>query len=366
MFVRLDGCRGSASCFAHSPVPVQLAGARGFSRRVKAVANIRKEDIMKRCLSHAAAAFAVAAAVACQPGPAGLSEQDKTAIRTFFVDAGRLASTGPKTDWAAFVRHYYTEDATVMVPNARPVKGRAAIQAILEAVTPMSDVTFDPIEVDGRGDLAFVRGDYAMTMNASGASAAGRKGKYVDILKKQADGSWKVIYDSFSSNLPPPGIRIPISVMAADASPEVRNLGDIVGTWLFDGTFTFDPKAAAGPVDLMFTCGWFSGGYHVLCHLGGSLSGARYEKVYPYFYDSGTKRYVCDSVITDGSRSVGRLAIQPGVWLHTSDMILGGKPARVKWTLADMSPAGGAWKWEMSVAGGPWTVAGEGKYVAVK
>ena len=34
--------------------------------------------------------------------------------------------------------------------------------------------------------------------------------------------------------------------------------------------------------------------------------------------------------------------------------------------MSDVSPAGGAWKYELSVAGGPWTFVGEGKFVAVK
>jgi len=254
---------------------------------------------MKRYLSLAVVGLVVAAAaVACQPGSAGLSAQDKAAIKKLCDDAATMM-TQPKPDWAAYVQHYYAEDATVLVPNMPPVKGRAAIQALFAAFPPVTNVKFDPAEVDGRGDLAYVRGNYEMTMNPPGAPALTDKGKYLEVHKRQADGAFKVLYDSWSSDLPLPGLMIPTSVMAADASPEIKKFGDIVGTMKFDGTVKPGPNAPEGPLAMATTCAWFTRGTHVVCRFGGTM-------------------------------------------------------------------AGGAWKWELSVAGGPWTVVGEGKYLAVK
>jgi ketosteroid isomerase-like protein len=304
--------------------------------------------------------------VACQPGPAGLSDQDKAAIRTFFDDAARIVNAQQKTNWAAYVQHYYAEDATVLPPNAPPVRGRAAIQVGFEALPPVSNVKFDLVDVDGRGDMAYARGDYAMTMSAPGAPPVTGKGKYVDVFKKQPDGSWKVVYNSFSSNLPVPGLRIPTAAVAADASPEIRKLGDVVGTMTFDGTVKPDPNAPGGPLAMATTCAWFTSGTHVVCRFSGTMAGAPFDELFANVYDVKSKSYAFYSVSSDRTNVVGRIAITPGTWVYSSEPMVGGKPARSRWTMSNMSPAAGAWKWELSVAGGPWTVVGEGKYVAVK
>lgn len=319
---------------------------------------------MKRYLLLVFAVFVIVAAVACQPGATGLGDQDKAAITKLCNDAATLM-TQPTPDWAAYVQ-YYADDATVLAPNMPPVKGRAAIQAVLASYPPVTEAKFEPVDVDGLGDLAYVRGNYEMTMNPPGAAPITDKGKYLEVYKRQADGSFKVVYDSWSSDLPVPGLVVPTGSVAAAASPEVKKLGDIVGAWRFDGTFKADPAAAASPVDLGYTCGWFSGGHQVVCHMAGTLVGGPYGELTTHFYDSGAKAYVFDSIASDGSHGAGRTAIQPGVWAHMSEATIGGKPAKMKWTLSDMSAAGGAWKYEVSVAGGPWVTTGEGKFSAVK
>ncbi|MBA2471329.1 MAG: hypothetical protein H0V41_03460 [Pseudonocardiales bacterium] len=46
------------------------------------------------------------------------------------------------------------------------------------------------------GDLAYSTGTYAF------ANPPIDKGKFVDVWKKQADGSWKAVIDIFNSDLP--------------------------------------------------------------------------------------------------------------------------------------------------------------------
>lgn len=320
---------------------------------------------MNRSLSLTVVALVAVAAVACQPGVAGLTDQDKAAIGKLCDDAA-VMMTQAKPDWAAYVQHYYAEDATVLAPNMPPVKGRAAIQAVLGSYPPIASVKFSPVDIDGRGDLAYVRGNYEMTMTVPGAAPVVDRGKYLEVHKRQADGAFKVVYDSWSSDLPLPGLVIPTSAMAADASPEVKQFAGVVGAWRFDGTFKADPAAAASPVDLAYRCGWFSGGYQVVCHMAGTILGGPYGELTTHFYDPLAKEYIFDSIVSDGSRGVGKTALQPGVWIHTGDATVGGKPAKMKWTLNDMSAGGGTWKYEVSVAGGPWVTTGEGKFSAVK
>lgn len=101
--------------------------------------------------------------------------------------------------WAAT----FTEDGTVLPPNGAAVQGRAAIQAWAEAFPPVSDFQATIVAVDGRGDLAYIRGTYSMNLNIPGAPAPiADRGKYISIWQKQADGSWLAVHDIFNSDLP--------------------------------------------------------------------------------------------------------------------------------------------------------------------
>lgn len=141
---------------------------------------------------------------ACQvppPEPAALSEQDITAIEES-TDAFAQASL--EKNWNA-VAQLYTEDAMFMPPNRAAVEGRTAIEEWLEDSPPMTDFKLNTEEIDGRGDLAFVRGTYSMAFVPEGASEPVQdNGKYIEIRRKQPDGSWLIARDIFNSDLPIP------------------------------------------------------------------------------------------------------------------------------------------------------------------
>jgi ketosteroid isomerase-like protein len=64
-------------------------------------------------------------------------------------------------------------------------------------------ITVDVAEIEGRGDLAYIRGTYSETLSFGGNEPVDLEGKYVWILKKQADGSWLVTVGISNSNQPP-------------------------------------------------------------------------------------------------------------------------------------------------------------------
>jgi ketosteroid isomerase-like protein len=142
----------------------------------------------------------------CQTKPApGLAETDRTAIRTTFEAALKLAKVpaNPQIkDWNAYCSLYYAPDATALASNEPAVKGLPAITHFMNTFPPIT--RFSPkIElIDGEGGLAYVKGTYEMTIQATPQLAVNDKGKYLEVWKKQADGSWKAIYDCFSSDLP--------------------------------------------------------------------------------------------------------------------------------------------------------------------
>jgi uncharacterized protein (TIGR02246 family) len=152
------------------------------------------------------------ALAACGTPPASLTEADRTAIREVSDEFTARFTAGD----LAGLMELYTEDATFMPPGAPAVEGRAAIQAFMTAFPRVTAMNFDLEEVDGRGDLAFVRGSYRMTMDVPGAPGpVTDSGKFVEIRRKQTDGRWLVDVDIFNSDLPPPAPPAPAETPAA-------------------------------------------------------------------------------------------------------------------------------------------------------
>lgn len=139
-------------------------------------------------------------AAACQPAaaPAGLSDADKATIDSLDHSFATLANAG---DYGALVKAYYAEDAIALPPNGPAVTGQAAIEAFLKTFPTISNFQIQSEEIDGNGDLAYVRGRYSMTMTPAGGAAMTDSGKYLEVWRKK-DGAWRVTRDMFSSDLP--------------------------------------------------------------------------------------------------------------------------------------------------------------------
>ncbi len=130
--------------------------------------------------------------------PAPLSAADIAAIRSTGDDFCRLFMAG---EFDALLE-FYTPNATVMPPHAPAMHGREAIRELFEGFPPLTHFELDIDEIDGRADLAFVRGTFRMTMDVDGVSVDD-VGKYIEIRRRQADGSWLLDIDMFNSDLEP-------------------------------------------------------------------------------------------------------------------------------------------------------------------
>jgi ketosteroid isomerase-like protein len=140
-------------------------------------------------------------AAACRPAPPPLSDADKAAIRA----GGDSFVVYFQTDRDSAIAALYTEHAVVMPPNGGAVEGRAAIRAFFEAYPALPDFVGTAIDVDGRGDLAYVRGTYSFSMPAAaGQPAMADHGKFLEIRRRQPDGKWLMSVDIFNSDVPPP------------------------------------------------------------------------------------------------------------------------------------------------------------------
>lgn len=101
---------------------------------------------------------------------------------------------------------YYSDDAIVLPPNAPSATTREAIrsawQELLTSPGAATSWKATKVEVAKSGDLACVSGTYEDTMTDASGKPAKDHGKYVEIFKKQADGTWKAIVDIWNSDLP--------------------------------------------------------------------------------------------------------------------------------------------------------------------
>jgi ketosteroid isomerase-like protein len=133
--------------------------------------------------------------VACgSPGPQAFLDTDKTAIRAS-IDSFTAYVVTHRDSMAAAM---YTENAAFMPPNQPIVQGRAAIRAWIKAQPRISQFTGSAIEINGREDLAYVRGTYQLTYLAGGTD----HGKFVEVRQRDNNRRWLMIADIFNSDAP--------------------------------------------------------------------------------------------------------------------------------------------------------------------
>jgi len=100
---------------------------------------------------------------------------------------------------------YYSDDATVMPPNAPMAANKEAIRAGWAAANgPGVNLSFESskVEVAASGDLAYDVGTYTVSMKDAQGKPVTDTGKYLAVWKKQPDGTWKAVEDTWNSNLP--------------------------------------------------------------------------------------------------------------------------------------------------------------------
>ena len=136
---------------------------------------------------------------ACRVTPPTLSAVDKAGIRA--VTDSLVAYMRANRDSA--LAGLYTRHAVFMPPNAGIVEGRPAILANFQATPAVTDFTLTDVDIDGRGDLAYVRGTYSIAVPAAaGRPAESDHGKFLEIRRRQPDGKWLISTDIYNSDVP--------------------------------------------------------------------------------------------------------------------------------------------------------------------
>jgi uncharacterized protein (TIGR02246 family) len=113
---------------------------------------------------------------------------------------------GANTDDLELWISLWDENGIRMAPDTPATFGKEQIRAQMEPLFGQFnfEITINNEEVQIAGDWAFSRGAYILSLTPKvGGETTTFEGKYLTILKRQADGSWKVARDCFNYNAPP-------------------------------------------------------------------------------------------------------------------------------------------------------------------
>lgn len=103
---------------------------------------------------------------------------------------------------------FYADDAVLLPPNAPMATDRRSIRESWAALLgPNTAVSWklSKAEVAKSGELGYLYGTYQLSItDPKGGPPVRDTGKLVEIWKKQADGQWKCIVDTYNSDLAAP------------------------------------------------------------------------------------------------------------------------------------------------------------------
>jgi ketosteroid isomerase-like protein len=147
------------------------------------------------------AAVAFLAACAAPPAPApDMRAQDTAAM----VAADESWLQAAKTRGAAGWMSYYTDDVAILPPGSPAIVGREAVGKYVAAMFATPGFALDwkatSAEVARSGDIGYVRGTYNAAWRDKRGKTVKETGKFVEIWRKQADGSWKCAVDMWSAD----------------------------------------------------------------------------------------------------------------------------------------------------------------------
>lgn len=137
-----------------------------------------------------------------EKAPAPDLKAAETAIQKFDEDWVKAAQTLQPDAWVAF----YSDDAVILPPNEKTATSREDIRKSIAGLLglPGLRISWKPtkVEVAASGDLGYLYGTYDMSFDGPKGQRISDQGKILEIVKKQPDGSWKCIVDTWSSDLP--------------------------------------------------------------------------------------------------------------------------------------------------------------------
>jgi ketosteroid isomerase-like protein len=96
------------------------------------------------------------------------------------------------------------EEGSMMAPNSPIATGKAAIAKLVSADFTYGNLVWhaDKAGVALSGDIGYTSGTYKFSFKDPSGKPVVDNGKYLTVWKKQKDGSWKVLFDMFNTDMP--------------------------------------------------------------------------------------------------------------------------------------------------------------------
>ena len=165
---------------------------------------MRKRLIIQSLAAFSAVLIALVALAGCATTAAPNTDADVAAIQQIWTTYATAAAKGDSATWLLL----WDAGGIQLRPNA-PARPKAQLDAEVpaqwKARTDASDMTMtiNPLEITINGPWAYSRGVYTQNLtNKSTGAKTLVDGKFLTILKRQQDGSWRIYRDCYNSNVP--------------------------------------------------------------------------------------------------------------------------------------------------------------------
>jgi ketosteroid isomerase-like protein len=163
---------------------------------------LKRADRVKRFFLAAVAVLVLSASAGRPPVAkpadiAGLLEADQA--------FDRATATKGLEGFASFI----ADDVSTLRPDKPVITGKSAMVDLWTPLlhNPALSIRWKPLSASAStgGDLGYTVGSYEITQTDDKGKTVAATGKYVTIWRKQADGSWKVVFDSGVADTAPTG-----------------------------------------------------------------------------------------------------------------------------------------------------------------
>ncbi len=134
---------------------------------------------------------------ACQSVPIDISPEDHSEIE---LSSKKWVETYNQNDWEGLAA-LFTPDAIMMPPNGLAVQGREAIAKWERTNETGFRIAFKLETIEGREDLAYVRGRSCVFIPDGTGGYGVDVGKFLEVRKQQSNGEWLIKADIFNSDL---------------------------------------------------------------------------------------------------------------------------------------------------------------------
>src|SRR5690349_13186230 len=123
---------------------------------------------------------------------------DEATLRNLDADWSKAAGAKDLDKTAS----YYADDALVLPPNMPAINGKQQARAMWQGMFSVPGFgggwKVTKVEVARSGEMGYVTGTYELSESDAAGKPSTDKGKYLEVWKKQTDGSWKCIIDMFN------------------------------------------------------------------------------------------------------------------------------------------------------------------------